>query len=89
MSGGDHGHIPVMADRIIDLLTPAVTRLSSTGEGAVVVDATLGAGGHPSSSRRPSPGSLSSVSIVTAPHARPRLIAWHLSVPAHRSMPAL
>lgn len=46
MSGGDHGHIPVMADRIIDLLTPAVTRLSSTGEGAVVVDATLGAGGH-------------------------------------------
>lgn len=46
MSGGDHGHIPVMADRIIDLLTPAVTRHNPTGEGAVVVDATLGAGGH-------------------------------------------
>lgn len=46
MSGGDHGHIPVMADRIVDLLAPAVTRRSPTGVGAVVVDATLGAGGH-------------------------------------------
>ncbi|GED98278.1 16S rRNA (cytosine(1402)-N(4))-methyltransferase RsmH [Gordonia crocea] len=46
MSGGEHGHIPVMAQRILDLLAPAVTRHSATGEGAVVVDATLGAGGH-------------------------------------------
>ncbi|GAB10173.1 ribosomal RNA small subunit methyltransferase H [Gordonia araii NBRC 100433] len=46
MSSGDHGHVPVMADRIVELLAPAVTSESPTGEGAVVVDATLGAGGH-------------------------------------------
>ncbi|MFT3900333.1 MAG: 16S rRNA (cytosine(1402)-N(4))-methyltransferase RsmH [Gordonia sp. (in: high G+C Gram-positive bacteria)] len=46
MSGADHGHVPVMADRIVELLTPALTRTSPTGAGAIVVDATLGAGGH-------------------------------------------
>ncbi|WP_448389745.1 16S rRNA (cytosine(1402)-N(4))-methyltransferase RsmH [Mycolicibacterium sp. XJ1904] len=43
---GDHGHVPVLLDRCVDLLTPALTRRSSDGEGAVLVDATLGAGGH-------------------------------------------
>ncbi|WSE56035.1 16S rRNA (cytosine(1402)-N(4))-methyltransferase RsmH [Mycolicibacterium sp. ND9-15] len=43
---GDHGHIPVLLDRCVELLKPALTRHSSDGEGAVLVDATLGAGGH-------------------------------------------
>jgi 16S rRNA (cytosine1402-N4)-methyltransferase len=43
---GDHGHIPVLLDRCVDLLTPALTARSSDGAGAVLVDATLGAGGH-------------------------------------------
>ncbi|GAA1961422.1 16S rRNA (cytosine(1402)-N(4))-methyltransferase RsmH [Nocardioides panacihumi] len=34
-------HVPVLLDRIVELLAPALTR-----EGAVVVDATLGLGGH-------------------------------------------
>lgn len=36
-------HIPVLLDRCINLLAPAI---ESAGEGAVVVDATLGMGGH-------------------------------------------
>ncbi|NMO03329.1 16S rRNA (cytosine(1402)-N(4))-methyltransferase RsmH [Gordonia sp. TBRC 11910] len=43
---GEFGHVPVMGPRIIELLTPALTRVSDDGSGAVVVDATLGAGGH-------------------------------------------
>jgi 16S rRNA (cytosine1402-N4)-methyltransferase len=42
----DHGHVPVLLDRCVELLTPALTRQSTDGEGAVLVDATLGAGGH-------------------------------------------
>jgi 16S rRNA (cytosine1402-N4)-methyltransferase len=42
----DHGHVPVLLDRCVELLTPALTRQSADGEGAVLVDATLGAGGH-------------------------------------------
>jgi len=34
-------HVPVMADRVVELLAPALSRL-----GAVVVDGTLGMGGH-------------------------------------------
>ena len=34
-------HVPVLLDRIVELLAPALTR-----DGAVVVDATLGLGGH-------------------------------------------
>ncbi|MDQ1688098.1 MAG: rRNA (cytosine1402-N4)-methyltransferase, partial [Frankiaceae bacterium] len=34
-------HVPVMLDRVLALLAPAVSR-----DGAVVVDATLGLGGH-------------------------------------------
>lgn len=43
---GDHGHIPVLLDRCVELLTPALTRQNADGSGAVLVDATLGAGGH-------------------------------------------
>jgi 16S rRNA (cytosine1402-N4)-methyltransferase len=41
-----HGHTPVLLDRCVELLTPALTRQSPDGGGAVLVDATLGAGGH-------------------------------------------
>jgi 16S rRNA (cytosine1402-N4)-methyltransferase len=39
-------HVPVLLDRCVELLTPALTRRSPDGSGAVLVDATLGAGGH-------------------------------------------
>lgn len=42
----DHGHVPVLLDRCVNLLTPALTRAHADGTGAVLVDATLGAGGH-------------------------------------------
>ncbi|BBX25196.1 16S rRNA (cytosine(1402)-N(4))-methyltransferase RsmH [Mycolicibacterium alvei] len=42
----DHGHIPVLLDRCVELLAPALTRHHEDGTGAVLVDATLGAGGH-------------------------------------------
>ena len=41
-----HGHVPVLLDRCVELLAPALTRTSRDGDGAVLVDATLGAGGH-------------------------------------------
>jgi 16S rRNA (cytosine1402-N4)-methyltransferase len=41
-----HGHIPVLLERCVELLTPALTRQHADGEGAVLIDATLGAGGH-------------------------------------------
>lgn len=40
------GHIPVLAQRCVELLTPALTRHHEDGSGAVLVDATTGAGGH-------------------------------------------
>ena len=43
---GDHGHVPVLLDRCVELLAPALTRNDSDGNGAVLLDATLGAGGH-------------------------------------------
>lgn len=42
----DFGHVPVLLHRCVELLTPALTRHNSDGSGAVLVDATLGAGGH-------------------------------------------
>jgi 16S rRNA (cytosine1402-N4)-methyltransferase len=39
-------HVPVLIDRCVELLAPALTRYDSSGAGAVLVDATLGAGGH-------------------------------------------
>ena len=44
--GPDHGHVPVLLDRCVQLLTPALTRAAADGSGAVLLDATLGAGGH-------------------------------------------
>ncbi|MGZ8776034.1 MAG: 16S rRNA (cytosine(1402)-N(4))-methyltransferase RsmH [Mycobacterium sp.] len=43
---GNHGHVPVLLDRCVELLAPALTRNDSDGNGAVLLDATLGAGGH-------------------------------------------
>ena len=40
------GHIPVLLERCVDLLAPALTRTAADGSGAVLVDSTLGAGGH-------------------------------------------
>lgn len=40
-NASEHGHIPVMRDRIAELLAPALEK-----EDAVLMDATLGAGGH-------------------------------------------
>ena len=42
----DHPHDPVLLDRCVELLKPALTRRDADGAGAVLVDATLGAGGH-------------------------------------------
>ena len=42
----DFGHVPVLLDRCVELLLPALTRHDPDGSGAVLVDATLGARGH-------------------------------------------
>src|SRR5215217_6777085 len=39
-------HIPVLRDRCVSLIAPAVTSAEAVGRRAVVVDATLGMGGH-------------------------------------------
>jgi 16S rRNA (cytosine1402-N4)-methyltransferase len=39
-------HIPVLLERADELLAPALTRMDHRGRGAVLVDATLGLGGH-------------------------------------------
>ena len=36
---GEHGHVPVLLDRCVELLTPALTRHHADGSGAVLVDA--------------------------------------------------
>ncbi|MGB7449238.1 MAG: 16S rRNA (cytosine(1402)-N(4))-methyltransferase RsmH [Ornithinimicrobium sp.] len=38
---GEYGHMPVLGDRVVELLAPALTE-----RGAVCVDATVGMGGH-------------------------------------------
>ena len=43
---GGFGHVPVLLDRCFALLRPALTRHHPDGSGAVLVDATIGAGGH-------------------------------------------
>ncbi len=43
---GDVGHVPVLLQRCVELLMPALTRHHADGSGAVLVDATVGAGGH-------------------------------------------
>ena len=52
----DHGHIPVLLDRCVELLMPALTRRHPDGTGAVLVDGTLGAGGHAERFLRELPG---------------------------------
>ncbi|AFM17920.1 S-adenosyl-methyltransferase MraW [Mycolicibacterium chubuense NBB4] len=42
----DQPHVPVLLDRCVELLAPALTRQNPDGSGATLVDATLGAGGH-------------------------------------------
>lgn len=42
----DFGHVPVLLERCVALLTPALTRHHPDGTGATLVDATVGAGGH-------------------------------------------
>jgi len=42
----DEPHVPVLLDRCLELLGPALTRRAADGSGATLVDATLGAGGH-------------------------------------------
>lgn len=42
----DEPHDPVLLDRCVKLLKPALTRRGADGAGSVLVDATLGAGGH-------------------------------------------
>jgi len=43
---GGFGHVPVLLDRCFALLRPALTRHHPDGSGAVLIDATVGAGGH-------------------------------------------
>jgi 16S rRNA (cytosine1402-N4)-methyltransferase len=43
---GDFGHVPVLLDRCFELLQPALTRHHADGSGAVLIDGTVGAGGH-------------------------------------------
>lgn len=43
---GEFGHVPVLLERCVELLAPALTAKSPDGSGAILVDATLGAGGH-------------------------------------------
>jgi 16S rRNA (cytosine1402-N4)-methyltransferase len=45
------GHVPVLLDRVVELLAPALSRA-----GAVLVDATLGLGGHSEALLRAHPG---------------------------------
>lgn len=47
------GHVPVLLERCLELLGPALAR-----PGAVAVDATLGLGGHAEAMLRAHPGSL-------------------------------
>jgi 16S rRNA (cytosine1402-N4)-methyltransferase len=42
----DFGHVPVLLQRCSELLTPALTRHGPDGAGAILLDATVGAGGH-------------------------------------------
>src|ERR1700753_657592 len=43
---GGFGHVPVLLDRCFELLQPALTRHHADGSGAVLIDGTVGAGGH-------------------------------------------
>lgn len=61
-------HIPVLRDRCLDLLAPAIERDAQGSTGAVVIDATLGAGGHSSALLERFP-KLTVIGIDTDPDA--------------------
>ncbi|MEE2031519.1 16S rRNA (cytosine(1402)-N(4))-methyltransferase RsmH [Rhodococcus chondri] len=44
--GDDFAHVPVLLDRAVEILRPAIEAAGADGAGAVYVDATLGLGGH-------------------------------------------
>jgi len=62
----EHTHVPVLLDRILALLGPALA-----GEGAVLVDATLGLGGHADALLSAHPG-LTLVGLDRDPNALER-----------------
>ena len=52
----DPGHVPVLVERCLQILTPALTRRAADGSGAIMLDATVGAGGHADSFLQALPG---------------------------------
>lgn len=52
----EFGHVPVLLGRSDELLGPAITRDAADGAGAVMIDATLGLGGHSEYFLRTYPG---------------------------------
>ena len=52
----DPGHVPVLVERCLQILTPALTRRAADGSGAILLDATVGAGGHADSFLQALPG---------------------------------
>lgn len=42
----NHGHVPVLRDRMAELIAPGVAAAVAEHDAAVIVDGTLGAGGH-------------------------------------------
>jgi len=72
------GHVPVLLDRVVELLSPALSRA-----GAVLVDATLGLGGHSEALLRAHPG-ITLVGLDRDRHAL-RLSAQRLAGFAERT----
>ena len=67
-------HEPVMLDRCVELLSPAITAAAAAGRQPVIVDATLGLGGH-TESMLLAHGDLTAVGIDTDPSALKRAAA--------------
>ncbi|WP_027502252.1 16S rRNA (cytosine(1402)-N(4))-methyltransferase RsmH [Rhodococcus sp. UNC363MFTsu5.1] len=55
-STGEFGHVPVLLGRADELLGPALTAVAPDAAGAVMIDATLGLGGHSEHFLRTYPG---------------------------------
>lgn len=73
---GEFGHVPVLLERCVELLAPALTRESPDGRGATLVDATLGAGGHTERFLSQFPACGSSASTGTPPRLRSPAPGW-------------
>ena len=43
---GTHGHVPVMLERMVELIAPTATASSESSASFIILDGTLGAGGH-------------------------------------------